>query len=89
MIDATLLELTIRFGERCKPIYTALATRNAKSDDLLSLEKMKALLDLISDPVNEQELLHETQVAKPLTISQNCINSEDVFNNIHHYKGLC
>ena len=82
VIDATLLELTTHFGERCKPIYTALATRNAKFDDFLSLEKMKALLNLISDSVNELELFHETQVAQPLIISQNCINSEDVFNNI-------
>ena len=69
-----------RFGERCKPVYTALATLSANGNDFLDVKTMKQLLELIPDPFIENDLCHEGETAKPLILSK--ITQGHIFQNI-------
>ena len=80
VIYSTLLELDARFGERCKPMYTALTTLSANGNDFLDVKKKKPLLELIPDLIIENDLCHEVEVPKPLIISK--ITQGHIFQNI-------
>ena len=62
VIDSTLLEL---FGE---PVYTALTTLSANGNDFVDVKKMKPLLELIPDPIIENDLCQKVEVTKPLIL---------------------
>ena len=62
---------------RCKPVYTALTTL----DDFLDVKTTKPLLELIPDPIIENDLCHEVEVTKPLILSK-ITQGNNVFQNI-------
>ena len=80
-IDSTLLELDAQFGGRCEPVYAALTTLSANGNDFLDVKKMTPLLELIPDPIIENDMCHEAEVAKPL-IRSTITEGHNVFQNI-------
>ena len=85
VIDSSLLELDARFGERCKPVYTALTTLSANGNDFFDVKKMKPLFELIPDPIIENDLCHEGEVVKPLILSK-ITKGHNIFQNIAAVK---
>ena len=80
VIDCTLMELDARFGERCNSSYQVPTIMVS-----LMSKQMKPLLELIPDPVDENDLCHEVKVARHLTLSKRTA-THNIFQQLHCYS---